>query len=229
MKRQLVPTPAIGDSRGLAAARAARRRLLAALLAGTALATVPWRALAQARVATPRQTAGPFYPQEFPDDGDNDLVAVKGRSGLAQGELLLLAGAVTDLAGRPLAGARVEIWQCNALGRYHHPGDSSGAPIDPNFQGWGKFVTATDGEYRFRTIRPVPYPGRTPHIHFRISGRGIPDLVTQMYVEGEPGNARDGLLNWISDPRQRASVIVRLDQAPGGKALAGRFDIVLRT
>jgi protocatechuate 3,4-dioxygenase, beta subunit len=228
MKRLLAPTPSLGDAKGLAAARAARRRLLAASLGGAALASLPWRALAQARVATPRQTTGPFYPREFPADGDNDLVAVKGRSGLAQGELLLLAGAVTDVSGRPLAGARVEIWQCNAFGRYHHPGDSSTAPLDPNFQGWGESVTGTDGGYRFRTIKPVPYPGRTPHIHFRISGRAVPELVTQMYVEGEPGNERDGLLRSISDARQRAAVIVRLDKAPDGKALAGRFDIVLR-
>ena len=228
MKRPLVPTPSLGDANGLAEARAARRKLLAASLAGAALASLPWRALAQARVATPRQTAGPFYPREFPVDGDNDLVAVKGRNGLAKGELLLLAGAVMDVSGRPLAGARVEIWQCNAFGRYHHPGDGSSAPLDPNFQGWGEFVTGADGDYRFRTIKPVPYPGRTPHIHFRISGRAVPELVTQMYIEGEPGNERDGVLGWISDPRQRAAVIVRLDKAPDGKALAGRFDIVLR-
>jgi protocatechuate 3,4-dioxygenase beta subunit len=228
MTRPLVPTPSLGDANGLAEARAARRKLLAASLAGAALASLPWRALAQARVATPRQTAGPFYPREFPADGDNDLVAVKGRSGLAKGELLLLAGAVMDVSGRPLAGARVEIWQCNAFGRYHHPGDGSGAPLDPNFQGWGEFVTGADGDYRFRTIKPVPYPGRTPHIHFRISGRAVPELVTQMYIEGEPGNARDGVLGWISDPRQRSAVVVRLDKAPDGKALAGRFDIVLR-
>ena len=226
MKR-LVATPAIGDIKGLAAARAARRKLLAASLGGAALASLPWRALAQARVATPQQTAGPFYPREFPADGDNDLVAVKGRSGLAKGELLLLAGAVMDVSGRPLAGARVEIWQCNAFGRYHHPGDRSSAPLDPDFQGWGAFVTGPDGDYRFRTIKPVPYPGRTPHIHFRISGRAVPELVTQMYIEGEPGNERDGLYSWL-EPSARAAVTVRLEKAPDGKALAGRFDIVLR-
>ena len=227
MKR-LVATPAIGDIKGLAEARSARRNLLAASLAGAVLASLPWRARAQARVATPQQTAGPFYPREFPADGDNDLVAVKGRSGLAKGELLLLAGAVMDVSGRPLAGARVEIWQCNAFGRYHHPGDGSGAPLDPNFQGWGEFVTAGDGAYRFRTIKPVPYPGRTPHSHFRISGRAVPELVTQMYIEGEPGNERDGLYSWL-EPAARAAVTVRLDKASNGKALAGRFDIVLRT
>jgi len=203
--------------------------MLAAALAGAALAGAPLRAGAQsaARTPTPRQTEGPFYPDRLPADDDNDLVRVKGRSGIARGEILLLAGAVTDPAGRPLGGVRVEIWQCDAGGRYHHSRDASSAAPDPDFQGWGQVVTAADGEYRFRTIRPVPYPGRTPHIHFKCSGAGVPGLVTQMYVEGEPGNARDGLYNSL-DASGRAAVTVRLDRSPDGKALAGRFEIVLR-
>ena len=222
-----IPTPSLGDTGGLRAARTARRRILAGAVAGAALAGVPWRVGAQSRIATPRQTEGPFYPDRLPADDDNDLVAVKGQSGIARGEILLLAGTVTDLAGKPLAGARVEIWQCDAGGRYHHSRDSSSVAPDPNFQGWGQFVTAADGAYRFRTIKPVPYPGRTPHIHFKVSGAAIPGLVTQMYLEGEPGNARDGLYNSL-DPRERAVVTVRVDKAPDGKALAARFDIVLR-
>jgi protocatechuate 3,4-dioxygenase beta subunit len=226
---KLIATPAIGDPKGLERTRAVRRKLLAASvsLAGLAATGAPWRAAAQARAATPRQTAGPFYPREFPADDDNDLVTVKGQPAIAKGELLLLTGAVVDASGKPLAGARVEIWQCNAFGRYHHPGDSSNAPLDPAFQGWGQFVTADDGTYRFRTIKPVPYPGRTPHIHFRVSGRNVPELVTQMYVEGERLNERDGLYGWL-DPRERAAVTVRLDRTADGKALAGRFEIVLR-
>ncbi len=225
--RTRIPTPSLGDTGGLRAARTARRRILAGALAGAALAGVPWRAGAQSRIATPRQTEGPFYPDRLPADDDNDLVAVKGQSGIARGEILLLAGTVTDLAGKPLAGARVEIWQCDAGGRYHHSRDSSSVAPDPNFQGWGQFVTAADGAYRFRTIKPVPYPGRTPHIHFKVSGATIAGLVTQMYLDGEPGNARDGLFNSL-DPRERAAVSVRVDKAPDGKALAARFDIVLR-
>jgi len=222
------PTPAIGGDDGRGEARAARRRLLAASVAGLALAGVPFAGRAQGRAPTPRQTAGPFYPVEFPADGDNDLVSVKGQPGTAKGELLLLAGTVVDPGGKPVAGARVEIWQCNAAGRYHHPGDRSGAPLDPAFQGWGQFVTGADGAYRFRTIKPVPYPGRTPHIHFRVTGRGLQDLVTQMYVDGEPGNARDGLYTSLG-PAERAAVAVRLERAADGKALATRFEIVVRT
>ena len=227
MGHERISTPRIADTGGLREARRARRRVLAAALAGAALAGAPWRVGAQARTPTPRQTAGPFYPDAFPADGDNDLVQVKGQSGLARGEILLLAGTVMDLSGQPLAGARVEIWQCNAAGRYLHSRDTSTAPLDPNFQGWGQFVTGGDGEYRFRTIKPVPYPGRTPHIHFQVTGERIPRLVTQMYVQGEADNARDGLLTAL-DPRERAALLVRLDRAPDGKALAGRFDLVLR-
>ena len=228
MRREsLLPTPALGDEEGLEEARAARRRLIAASLAGLALAGVPPAARSQGRAPTPRQTAGPFYPREFPADDDNDLVSVKGQPGIAKGEILLLNGVVVGTGGKPVAGARVEIWQCNAFGRYHHPGDNSSAPLDPAFQGWGQFVTGADGAYRFRTIRPVPYPGRTPHIHFRVTGRGIPDLVTQMYVEGEPGNERDGIYGSL-DARERAAVTVRLDRAADGNVFAARFEIVVR-
>jgi protocatechuate 3,4-dioxygenase beta subunit len=228
VRPDLQATPAIGDEDGLAEARAARRRVLASL-AGLAVAGLPLGVQAQARVATPAQTEGPFYPVELPADRDNDLVSVKGAAAPAKGEILLLAGAVVDLSGRPLAGARVEIWQCNALGRYHHPGDRSGAPEDPGFQGYGEFVTAADGAYSFRTIRPVPYPGRTPHIHFKVSGPGMRTLVTQMYVAGEPGNARDLLYNSLRDEAERRALTVALVRAADGKALAGRFEIVLRT
>jgi protocatechuate 3,4-dioxygenase beta subunit len=227
-RTRFLPTPPLGDDRGRLEGRRARRRLLAGALAGAAVAGLPWRAAAQARTPTPRQTAGPFYPDAFPADGDNDLVQVKGRSGIARGEILLLAGTVMGVDGRPLGGARVEIWQCDAGGRYHHPRDSSSVAPDPNFQGWGEFVTAADGAYRFRTIRPVPYPGRTPHIHFQVSGERVPRLVTQMYVQGEPGNARDGLLGALSSA-ERAAVLVRLEKSPDGQALAGRFDLVLKT
>jgi len=122
----------------------------------------------------------------------------------------------------------VEIWQCDASGRYLHPRSGGMGPLPSGFQGYGQTVSAADGAYSFRTIRPVAYTGRTPHIHFAVSGPGFEPLVTQMYVAGEPQNERDGVLNRI-DPGARASVIVALE--PGDEleagALQGRFDIVI--
>jgi protocatechuate 3,4-dioxygenase beta subunit len=195
-------------------------------LAATALRISPACA---ALVETPPQTTGPFYPRDLPLDRDNDLTRVEGAGAPAHGQLTHVFGRVLDREGRPIAGARVEIWQCNAFGRYHHPRDTRDAPLDPGFQGYGETVSAADGAYRFRTIRPVPYPGRTPHIHFAVKAPGSTRLVTQMYVAGEPGNARDGLYNGIRDPASRAAVTVALAPAPEIEpgAIAGRFDVVL--
>jgi protocatechuate 3,4-dioxygenase beta subunit len=180
--------------------------------------------------ATPAQTAGPFYPLTFPADSDNDLVQIAGQSGIAKGTVTYVTGHILDSTGRPVSGARVEIWQCDANGRYHYARDDrNGRPLDENFQGYGQAITDAVGSYRFRTIRPVPYPGRTPHIHFAVSGPGLPRFTTQMYVAGEPLNERDGVLMGIRDPAARARVIVPLRPAPGAEpgALAGSFDIVL--
>ena len=178
---------------------------------------------------TPRQTEGPFYPVKFPPDVDGDLVVLRGSAAKAEGVVAHVMGRVLGLDGRPVAGATVEIWQCDARGRYLHPGDTGRQPRDSAFQGFGRAVSGADGAYRFRTVRPVPYPGRTPHIHFAVAASGRREFVTQMYVAGEPLNERDGLYRSIRDPRQRAVVTVRLDQANGVEAgaLAGTFDIVL--
>jgi protocatechuate 3,4-dioxygenase beta subunit len=210
-----------------------RRRLLGGSVAGLAGLALPgaFRALAaEALPPTPAQTPGPFYPLNFPADSDNDLVHVSGRPQAAKGVVTRIAGRILDRAGNPVAGARVEIWQCDANGRYHHVGDDrAGRPLDENFQGYGKSVTDGSGGYRFLTIRPVPYPGRTPHVHFAVSGGGKPPFVTQMYVAGEPENDRDQLLRSIADPAARARVVVALQPSPeiGQDALAGTFDIVL--
>ncbi len=202
-----------------------RRRLVASALS---MATVGAAGPAVAALlATPRQTTGPFYPLTKPLDSDADLVVVAGRPGPAKGTVTHVIGRVLDPGGRPVADARVEIWQCDALGAYHHPRDGGGR--DPNFQGYGRMDAGDDGAYRFRTIRPVPYPGRTPHIHFAVTARGFPTLTTQMYVAGDPRNERDFVLSRIADPRARASVIVPLEPAPDVEAasLLGVFDIVL--
>jgi len=181
-----------------------------------------------ALVPTPRQTAGPFYPERLPLDHDNDLVRVAGAPRPARGTVLHLSGRVLDAGGRPLAGARVEIWQCDAGGRYHHPRDRGPAP-DPGFQGYGRTHAADDGGYRFRTIRPVPYPGRTPHVHFAITPAGGRALVTQMYLRGEALNERDGIFMSIPAPL-RDRVLVALEPSDTGAGeLAGRFDVVVET
>jgi protocatechuate 3,4-dioxygenase beta subunit len=198
-----------------------RRKLLVAAGAGAVLP-----AWAEDLVATPRQMEGPFYPLEFPLDQDNDLVTVKGRNGVAHGEVTNVGGRVLDVNGKPMAGVRIEIWQVNGYGRYHHPGDDSDRPLDPNFQGYGTVVTGDDGGYRFRTVRPLPYPGRAPHIHFALTRSDFGSFTTQMYVDGAPENERDFLLSRIRGRRARESLLVPLKPAPGGE-LAGRFDIVL--
>jgi protocatechuate 3,4-dioxygenase beta subunit len=181
------------------------------------------------RIPTPAQTAGPFYPDAFPVDVDNDLVVLRGSQARAEGTVTHIMGRVLSTDGKPIAGAQIEIWQCDARGRYLHSRDSGSRPRDTAFQGYGRAVSGPDGAYRFRTIRPVAYPGRTPHIHFAVRAQGGRDLVTQMYVAGEPLNERDGLYASLRDPRRRAAVTVRLEEASGieNAALAGVFDIVL--
>ncbi len=204
-----------------------RRRTLTALAIGVSGLAGAKRAAA-ALLATPAQSRGPFYPQDLPLDSDNDLVQIEGNSTLAKGEITDLRGRVIDVRGRVVAGARVEIWQCDAYGRYHHPWDQRNAPLDENFQGYGRFTTSQDGAYRFRTIKPVPYPGRAPHIHFAVTAPGADSFITQMYVANAPENERDFLLNRIGDDRRKARLIVAFTPAGDGSAtLTARFDIVL--
>ena len=201
------------------------RRLLLLGIAGSFMAG-PSLARALLR-ATPRQPAGPFYPVELPLDDDNDLTLVSGRSGVAKGQLADLSGRVLDSNGRPLSGMRIEIWQCDANGRYRHPGDRGGADPDPNFQGHGHTSTDGDGRYRFRTIHPVPYPGRTPHIHVAVFPAGERPFVTQLYVKGEPRNDADFLFRRI--PADRRHLVLADFAARGGDSagLEAQFDIIL--
>ncbi|MCU7877845.1 MAG: intradiol ring-cleavage dioxygenase [Candidatus Thiodiazotropha sp. (ex Lucinoma borealis)] len=177
---------------------------------------------------TPYQTPGPFYPKHIPLDSDNNLVDVKGRNISATGQVTHIFGRLLDMTGRPITNAQVEIWQCDANGFYHHNSDRGGN-ADPNFQGFGKMAVSNDGSYRFRTIRPMHYPGRAPHIHFRVVGNGFEALTTQMYVAGDPRNTGDFILNSVRDPQARASLVIPLEPAAEVEpnALAGLFNIVL--
>lgn len=206
-----------------------RRSVLIQAGVAVADAVAPKILVAAELVATPGQTEGPFYPVEFPPDMDNDLVRVTGQAARALGQVVHVSGRVLDLRGQPRPGSMVEIWQCDANGIYRHPRAGGQGRIDHAFQGYGRMPVDEQGRYRFRTIRPVPYPGRTPHIHFAVHVPGQGRLVTQMYIEGEPLNARDGVLNGIRDPNARRSVIVPLlaAQSPEAGALHGQFDIIV--
>lgn len=168
-----------------------RRTLLAGSAALMAMPAFIREARAQGRLAvTPSQTEGPFYPVTIPKDDDFDLLK-HGERRYAKGQAAWVGGRVLNPDGQPLKGGVIEIWQCDVDGHYDHPRDRGG--IDPDFQGFGRATLAADGSFRFRTIRPAPYPGRTPHIHTKIKLGRNELLTTQLYVEGEAGNARDGL------------------------------------
>ena len=203
------------------------RRKFLTTVSGGALALSP--AVAQARLlVTPQQTEGPFYPrrQDLFSDIDNDLVLVASKAKQAGGTIFHLTGRVVNGDGMPVEGAIVEIWQCDVNGRYLHRGDrSQSRKRDDHFQGFGHTRTDGDGRYTFRTIKPVPYPGRTPHIHFKVHNGSGESLTTQMYIEGDPDNDRDGLYNYLSAEEQRR-VTIPLENAADG-AVNGDFEIVV--
>jgi protocatechuate 3,4-dioxygenase, beta subunit len=201
-----------------------RRRILQALGALSLSASATLRA--EMLAAAPRMTEGPFYPTSIPLDHDNDLTRVGNSASAARGEIFDLVGRVLDRSGKPLAGARVEIWQCDALGHYHHVGVPE-ATGDPNFQGFGVATTDAGGHYRFRTIRPVPYPGRTPHIHYKVRAGTAPEFTSQVFIEGEARNERDFLFRSLSKDERRRAVVELRPAMAAGASLAGRFEIVL--
>ena len=205
----------------------ARRRVVGEVVLGLTMLRGRW-AFASELLRTPRQTEGPFYPDKLPLDIDNDLLIIGDRREVAVGEVTHLRGRVLDTRGRPIQSALVEIWQVDANGVYLHSADNH-AKRDAGFQGYGRFLTGSPGEYYFRTIKPVPYPGRTPHIHFKVTPKGRSSFTTQCYVQGEVLNGRDGLLNSVRDAAARASLIVPFAPIPGSSAgeLSARFDIVL--
>ena len=199
------------------------RRTVSAALVALPVCWTGVRAQAPAtRRATPTQTEGPFYPVQLPADADADLLR-NGKLRYARGEPAWVDGVVSDLQGKPLAGAQVEIWQCDEAGHYHHPGDGSRA--DPAFQGFGRVTVGSDGRYRFRTIKPVAYSGRTPHIHVKVKLDRRELLTTQLYVEGDPGNERDFLWRNLGERRALLTVPFRA----GADGLQASFPIVVAT
>ena len=205
-----------------------RRRFLSRCGLSLAFLTVPG-AFAEELLRTLQQTEGPFYPDKLPLDTDNDLLVLNDGITPAVGEVTYLSGRILDTKGDPIRNAVVEIWQCDSGGAYLHTRTGNSEKRDVNFQGFGRFLTGSSGEYLFRTIKPVPYPGRTPHIHFAVKMRGREKWTTQCYVKGHPGNEKDGIWRGVRDEKQRDAITVDFAPLKGASAgeLAARFDIVM--
>jgi protocatechuate 3,4-dioxygenase beta subunit len=205
-----------------------RRAFLSTLSLGAAAFTTPGL-FADELFQTPRQTEGPFYPDKFPLDTDNDLLIINDATTPAVGEVTYLSGKILDARGNPLKNALVEIWQVDNNGVYINSKDRRHDLHDTSFQGYGRFHTGSSGEYYFRTIKPVPYPGRTRHIHFKV-GKGEKELLTtQCYVKGEALNEKDGIYRGVKDPKAREALTIDFAPLEGSRIgeLTARFDIIL--
>ncbi|MES2438996.1 MAG: protocatechuate 3,4-dioxygenase [Verrucomicrobiota bacterium] len=201
-----------------------RRKVIGSL----ALAFAAPGAFAEQLTLTPKQTEGPLYPDKLPLDTDNDLLVINDGITASIGEVTYLSGRLLDAKGDPIRNAVIEIWQVDGNGIYLHTGEDA-EKRDKNFQGFGRFLTGSTGEYQFRTIKPVAYPGRTPHIHFAVKMKGREKWTTQCYVKGSPQNEKDFVLQGIKDAKARESVIVDFAAIKESKIgeLAAKFDIVM--
>jgi protocatechuate 3,4-dioxygenase, beta subunit len=204
-----------------------RRNLIRSGLALGASAFFVHGAYAEELARTPSVTEGPFYPPKLPLDTDNDLLIINDHITPAIGEVTHLSGRVLSTSGEPMRNALVEIWQCDGKGVYLAQKDADGR--DSNFQGFGRFLTSSTGEYYFRTIKPVPYPGRTPHIHMKIKKGGRELLTTQLFINGHPQNRTDGIFQDIGGPLEKELVLVDFKPMKDSKIreLTARMDIVL--
>ncbi|TAG47200.1 MAG: hypothetical protein EAZ30_10420 [Betaproteobacteria bacterium] len=220
---------ALNSPQGFRTMNESRRRALQWI---TAAATVRLsnQSTAQSSVLapTPRDTEGPFYPVDWTGEVDGDLISVGGKH-YSQGTSLLLLGRVLGVNGLPIVGARVEIWQVDATGRYRHPNDDGERPLKRGFQGFGRVLTDPQGAYRFRTIKPIAYQSRPAHIHFRVAAKGYKELTTQMYFAGE--NKEGSSWGGFSKERDRLTVTTTpiRDEASAEAKLTATFDIVLAT
>ncbi len=209
-----------------------RRDMLRGSLALSAFAFAAPGLYAEQLLLTPRLTEGPFYPDKLPLDTDNDLIIINNSLTPATGEITHLTGRILDASGSPVNNVVVEIWQCDANEVYLHTRDSvpKAKKMDPNFQGFGRFTTNSKGEYRFRTIKPVPYPGRpAPHIHFKVKKGDRELITTQLVIRGHAGNARDGIFNDTKDLLERELIQADFKPIKESKVgeLSAKFDIVI--
>ena len=180
---------------------------------------------------TPWGTQGPLYPDKLPLDTDNDLIIVNDSVTPAVGQITHLSGRILDARGDPIQDAVVEIWQVDSTATYlKERSYKKAGSFDENFQGFGRFLTGSNGEYYFRTIKPVTYPGRSaPHVHFMIKTKGRDPWTTQLYIKGHSGNQRDGLYRAIGDARAQEAVTVDFAPVKNSRIgeLAAKFDIVM--
>ncbi len=214
-----------------------RRDIVKGIVVGTgALALPAWFStpglFADELTATPKMTEGPFFPDKLPLDTDNDLLLINDAITPAVGEITHLTGRVLSTSGQPIRNALVEIWQVDNHGSYLHSrggNPRNGNQRDSNFQGYGRFLTDNKGQYYFRTIKPVSYPGRTPHIHFAVSHHGHRMLATQMLIKGHEQNARDGLFRAIREEKLRETLLAEFQPLPESKIgeLTANWDIVI--
>jgi protocatechuate 3,4-dioxygenase beta subunit len=190
--------------------QASRRGFLGALALGSAGLFAPG-VFAEELTRTAEVEEGPFYPIQLPLDTDNDLLIVNDAITPAVGEITHLSGRLLDSRGNPIKNALVEIWQVDSMGTYLRARASRGK-YDANFQGFGRFLTGSTGEYYFRTIKPVAYEQRpAPHVHFAVKIKGHEKWTTQLFVKNDPGNTKDQLYRSIRDPRARESATVNFE------------------
>lgn len=204
-----------------------RKFLRNSILGTTALWTTPGL-FAEALTETPSQAEGPFYPDKLPLDTDNDLIRIQDSLTPAIGEVTHLTGTVRTANGSPLRNALVEIWQADQEGNYIHSRSRGNGKLDPNFQGYGRFLTGLNGEYYFRCIKPTPYTRRAPHIHVAVTLKNKRILTTQCYILGHELNANDFLLNRAPE-KLRPLLQVPFEPLAGSKVgeLTAKFDMVV--
>jgi protocatechuate 3,4-dioxygenase beta subunit len=205
-----------------------RRDLLRNMMLSGAALTVPG-VFAEALSLTPKQVEGPFYPDKMPLDTDNDLLRINDKLTTKVGTVAHLSGRVLSKSGEPVRNAVIEIWQVDGNGVYLHSRSDNGDKRDANFQGYGRFLTDAKGRYYFRTVKPVAYPGRTPHIHVMVNANGKRALTTQCYIKGHPRNARDGLLRRAGDKKQQELLMADFKPLKGSAAgeLEAEWDVVI--
>lgn len=209
-----------------------RRQLLSTSLAFGAAYFTTRGLFADELTRTPTTNEGPYFPTKLPLDTDNDLLIINDAITPAVGDITHLSGRILDAKGNPLRNAMIEIWQCDKDGTYLKQHLQNQQKFDTNFQGYGRFLTSSTGEYYFRTIKPVPYRGRpAAHIHARVWKGDKKLLTTECFVKGYEGNDKDGQFRQIRDRDPKGHAMLCLDFTPIETSkigeLAAKWDIVL--